>query len=334
MPFDPILFFSGWVVIIIVILDALWTTMGEGGGFITKGFTASLNKVLSKIKLIYSSHRLMSYAGIGTTILAVLLWIVLLMAGWMLIFSSNEYSVIDSLNYSYAGFYDRLYYVGYTMLTLGNGDFKPNGPLWQMITVIASLSGLFTITFSITYLVPVVQAFTDKRSLAVLLTHLGKSPQNILENTWNGEDFNDLYEKCDKIILNLAQLEQRHKTYPVLHYLHSINRKEVLSIGLARLDEAITILLFGVDNVKKGKLELIRKIISDLLHTLQDAFIHAADETPPLPDLKKINLPGVKIKSNDEFKERAKIAESHRRLLKAFVINERRNWDEVYNEKG
>lgn len=52
-----------------------------------------------------------------------------------------------------AGTVERLYFTGYTVFTLGNGDFRPGAGTWQLATVAATGTGLVLITLAITYAV-------------------------------------------------------------------------------------------------------------------------------------------------------------------------------------
>ena len=64
-------------------------------------------------------------------------------------------------------------FTGYTLSTLGNGDFKPGTSFWRIYTVIISLSGLSILTIAITYLVQVLTAEISKRRLSIYIATLG-----------------------------------------------------------------------------------------------------------------------------------------------------------------
>lgn len=55
-------------------------------------------------------------------------------------------AVRDAANGEPAGLVDRLYFTGYTVFTLGNGDFKPGSGIWQIATGAAAGTGLFLVT--------------------------------------------------------------------------------------------------------------------------------------------------------------------------------------------
>src|SRR4051812_15816628 len=80
----------------------------------------------------------------------VVVWACLLWAGWTVLFTADAHSLLQAHAGTPAGLVERIYFSGSTMFTLGNGDFTPQGRLWQLATSAATLSGLFLLTLSVT----------------------------------------------------------------------------------------------------------------------------------------------------------------------------------------
>lgn len=80
-------------------------------------------------------------------------WLLLLWAGWTLVFSASPEAVLQDPEGVPADGWARAYFAGFSVFTLGVGDYVPNGPVWQLLTVVAVVSGLALTTMAITYLV-------------------------------------------------------------------------------------------------------------------------------------------------------------------------------------
>ena len=328
-----VLFILGALLLLLVLADLLWTTMGTGGGPMTKRVTSLLWGGALRFHHRWQSHQLLSVTGVGVFLFAVMLWIVLTWAGWLLVFSSSTGAVVNAQTKVPADVWERVYFTGFTIFTLGTGDYQPVGRFWQVFTALASFSGLFVVTFSITYVLPVVQAATHKRQLAVYISSLGQSAQAILVHCWDGERFDALEQHLASITSDIAQLEQRHLTYPVLHYLHAKQRPEGLGLSLSALDEALTILECGVEpdvKPKEGILRPVRQVLTEFLETLSSIYIDAQDEAPAPPSLEPLRERGIPVVSDAAFDERVAELDKRRRLLAALVCNDGWSWDTTH----
>lgn len=327
---DIALVVLGVFVLGVTYLDVLWTTMGEGGGPITRRLTRVMWSGILKLARHRRKDLFLRWGGIAITLFAVVVWILFMWVGWTLVFSGGDETIVHSQSRLPARLWERVYFVGFTIFTLGVGDFVPKGGIWQVLTAVASLSGLFLVTFSITYLVPVVQAATSKRRLAVFIASIGLSAEEILINTWNGEDCNDLAQHLASVASELVMLQQRHLTYPVLHYLHSQSQPEAISLRVAALDEAVTLLQHGMRSrcgVSEIQLRLARQIITEFIATLEASYIGPAEDTPPPPSLDALRVAGMPVVDEAHFHRALSDLSYRRRLLLSFVENDGWAWD-------
>jgi hypothetical protein len=75
-----------------------------------------------------------------------------------------------------------------------------------------------TFTIAITYLVPINSAEIAKRKLSTYIAALGDSPQEILINGWNEENFKGLNNHFLELTdMNLTSGEN-NLSYPILYY--------------------------------------------------------------------------------------------------------------------
>lgn len=323
----------GVLVLVLAFVDVLRVTMGEGSGMLTRRITRWVWSALRYLHRRSKRLHVLSLAGTVILLLNVMIWVVLLWTGWMLVFSGAERTVVHEQTQSAAGFWERVYFTGFIIFTLGTGDYVPDGPLWQVLTAVASASGLFLVTLAISYLIPVIQAFTQKRRLAVQIASLGQTPTEILLNTYDGTGWQPLGEYLVGLTNELANLEQRHLSYPMLHYFHSRSPIESSALGVTALDEALTIVEHGtiesVQGLERGYLLPSRRMIANYLDTLETAFIEPASEAPPLPALGALRGCGMPIVEEAVFRARAGRLDGRRRLLRALVESDGWRWRQV-----
>ncbi len=142
---------------------------------------------------------------------------------------------VESSSGQVAGAVGRLYFTGYTIFTLGNGDFQPLGPVWQLATVAMTGTGLILVTLSITYLVPMATAAASQRQLSTYIFSLGETPEDIVVRGWTGEGFDPLQSHLTTLAPMLHAAGQSHLTYPVLHFLHPTNPHSVIPNAISNL---------------------------------------------------------------------------------------------------
>ena len=228
---------------------------------------------------------------------------------------------------------ERVYFVGYTIFTLGLGDYKPAGPVYEIATALAAGSGFLLFGLALAYLVPVVSAATAKRQLAVCVWVLGKDPGDIIIRAWNGADSTALAPHLVSLIPMLAGLGESHLTYPVLHYFHSTKRSSSAAASVAALDEALTILECGLQqgcSLDVPSLGAAREAITEFLNTLAPALIYPAADSPPTPSLQPLRDLGLPAVEDDLFEASLSAVAERRRMLLALVRNEGWDWEAVW----
>ncbi|CAI6235327.1 hypothetical protein NRS6120_03690 [Bacillus subtilis] len=205
---------AGLLLLTAGMIDFLWTTLWleSGAGPITRCLSAWLWKGCRKISGDHA--KVLSMAGPLLLCLTLVIWISLFWGGWVLIYSSDSHSLMETQSKEPASWSDRIYFSGYVMFTLGDGDLAPNGGLWKLVTIIETAQGLLTITFSVTYLISVLSAVNQKHSFAQSVLSLGHDGTEIIHNAWNGKDFHDIDFLLAAASSELGKLTAQHNAFP------------------------------------------------------------------------------------------------------------------------
>jgi hypothetical protein len=309
----------GIVIIGFTLIDIIWTTLWVNGrvGPLTGPVSRNLWQFIRYISNANSFW--MSLTGPLILVITLLMWIGLLWVGWTLIFSADPTSISDTLHGGQINWVERFYFIGYSLFTLGNGNYAPKEGIWQIISVLVSGVGMLFLTFGVSYILNIINAVVQQRSFATDITGIANSPEELLENGWNGEDFSRLNRLFISISNNLSSLTQQHKAYPLLFYYHSIDTEEAMANGMAILDETITILRYGIDreiDVNPIFIRSIRASITSYIKNAETVYnISMHEEGLPHPNLEKIEEMGVPMVDNEEYTMRVEELEERRRLL-------------------
>lgn len=258
-----------------------------------------------------------SITGVVITMGIVAIWIVLAMAGWYLVYSADPSALVSSSTGEPADAWARFYAVGYTLSTLGLGDYVPSGAPWQVVTVGASGYGFGMATLVITYLAGVAAAVTAKRQLARTIRGLGRSPQEIVRRAWDGQHFRVLQEHLLQIVPNLNGVAEQHRAYPLISYFRSSEREAADVPAVALLHDTLAILSAADDEHRMPELATAPayEAIDAYLAALpgSDADPEQLD-APPWPDVERLRDDGVPVSPFDELDESEDALRRRRRL--------------------
>lgn len=322
---------GGLLVVVLAMFEALRTTLAVGN--VAGPVTGWVNHGLWTLALRTRSRRVLQAAGVPLTLNALVIWLALLWVGWTLLFSADAGAVVSAGSGVAAGFWERAYFTGNTLFTLGSGELLPNGVGWQLMTVVATINGLFVITLGITYLVPVAQAATERRRMAAVIDSLGARPDDVVIDAWDEGRYGALRHYLMTMAPDVALLAQRHLAYPVLHYFHSGHVHTAAAPMIARLDEIVTLLRCALREPDRPDPYVTRPLheaLTQFLDTLGSAFVDAAPVGPPLPPLDRIRAAGLPTVSDEEFATALQRHDQRRRLLLALVHNDGWAWGDVW----
>lgn len=114
-----------------------------------------------------NSKKPLKLIGVFILLCTLILWLLLLWIGLCMMLMSEERSIVTSTKEETADVLDKVYYSGYVLSTMGNGDFKPADQFWQIVTSLFSFAGFVFITTTISYFVSVSSAIINKRTLSL-----------------------------------------------------------------------------------------------------------------------------------------------------------------------
>ena len=216
----------GALIVLLVLGDVVKTTLSVRGSGLASGWLARSTWSLAlRLHRRWPAHGALAYVGTVILLIIISFWTFSLWLGWTLFFMLDKNAVMASSSGAATGFLERAYFVGYTLITLGNGGYRPQAGFWQMMTLLAATLGFFVITLSITFLLSVLPAVVGKRQLASYIASLGLSPAAILLNAWDGDGCDALTQHLSTLNDALGKVGQQHLAFPVLHYFHSPERR-------------------------------------------------------------------------------------------------------------
>lgn len=317
---ESIYLIGGVILLLMVIYDFFYTTLsGSGAGFITKLFAALTHKFNQLLGRIFG-REFFNYSGllVNLTILAV--WVFMAWVGLYLVYSSNPEAIVSSEG-KVANNWERLYQTGYTLSTLGVGDFKPTTPFFQILTSFFSFFGFIFFTSSMTYLISVASALVHKRTLIRFIKNLGETPHDIadslkmLNTSYRHLQILSLQEMVDKLFVN-------HKAYPVLHYFNNSDVEGAVSVNICRLDEAVTIFLTSDDEEHSQKeIYLLRNSLTNFFNLINNSY----SQTHP----KKVGSAAALKLSYQKSRLKNLKLEDRRKIMKGFLKSENLSWENL-----
>jgi hypothetical protein len=275
----------------------------------------------------------------GGTILVLVnlfVWILLTWLGWALIFSISPDSILRTENLMPATLWEKIYFLGFTIITLGVGDYQPGGDIWRILTIVASFNGFILLTLAITYLISIVTSVISKRGLAGYISSLGESPEDIVIRSYQNGDFNNLIPHFNALTPLIMNITQQHLAYPVLHSFHSSQPQTSFVISLAALDEAITILEHGVPKdleLPSTTLYTLRRAITMFISSQNQMVSLNSIKAPPFPDLQQLKDSGILVVDKNDFKDKLNNLNKRRELLYGLVHRDGWNWEEVISSR-
>jgi hypothetical protein len=315
-----LVFLLGAVFVVLAIVDILWTVfwVDGGAGPVASRIARGQWRVFSRL-VGHERHAFLSLSGVLTIVSTLFSWVFLLWMGWVIAFSSDPSSLTSTSTTGVPTVVDRVYFVAYSLFTMGNGDFTPTGRLWKIMTSLLTGTGLLLITLLVTYSISVLSAAVMKRSVASEIMGLGRTPEDFLLSCWNGKDFKGCEIRIAQLAEELSKQAEQHLAYPVLAYNHAKSETRSLPMAVAVFDEALMILLFGIPAELSPSLPVLvsgRSSVSAFLSSLPSASEAVAAIDPPLPTFDKLHSVG--IPAIDRLKLNAHVSaslERRRRLL-------------------
>lgn len=320
----------GLLLVALSFVDAVVTTISvsAGAGPLTTRVSRVVWAVVQRTSRGTRPSLLRRRSGVLVVLATLLLWVLLQLAGWLLVFSSSPTAVVDATTSSPAAVGERLYYVGFVVFTLGVGDFVAGGPVWQLFTVLATFLGLFLVTLAVTYFLSVVSAAVQRQALASTVSSLGRTAEHVVVVGWEGDAFSAAFvQHLVQLSAQVSTLAEQHLAYPVLHFFVGSERTTVAPLAVARLDDAILLLEHGVAPSARPPVSATRPVRLSIDRYLSSVTAPQAKdaEAPPTPSLHELAAYGVPVVEPAEFAEVVAARADRRTELASLVLSQ--GWD-------
>lgn len=334
-----LLLIVGFTIVAVALYDILITVLSpNGSGFLTGRLSHYIWRSALFLSGKNGKSKILAVLGVFLVLFIVLNWVMVIWLANTLIIYSHDNAILNENGSGYVtDFVSKFYFVGYVLSAMGNGDYLPATSWWKIYTSCLSFTGVIFISLAVSYLIPIIQAVTHKRSFALRVSTLGRSPQEVLVRNYKNDQFKYLINQLYQLKSELIDLAQEHLAYPVIHYFHSTKQYESTSLSIAILDETISILTCVMDKETResefgAMLEDLQTSMTYLLNTLKSGYIDPYDDDPSVPDLNYFHQHNIPKHVNiSEIRGYFQTQKERRKLLLAYVQNDSWTWDDVTN---
>ncbi|MEP4445054.1 MAG: ion channel, partial [Hyphomicrobiales bacterium] len=214
----------GITILVVIAYDFFYTTLSfNGAGYLSRLTSRFLSALFLFLNRYIPRRNALRYSGVTHILFLLGMWIGLLWIGFFLLLVSDPRSVVEAGTGSAASVLTKLYVSGYTLSTLGVGDYIPGSEGWQIIMAAFSFAGFIFITTAMTYLMSLTTAVIHKRNLSLFIANMGDTPEEILINLYSCEEehFIMLPDFSIKLREMINKHNQNHYAHPAVHYFYS-----------------------------------------------------------------------------------------------------------------
>lgn len=322
-----LLWVPGTLILLAVLADLLVTSLKSGEGRLTRMIHRPLYGLMQGLARLGRPRHVLAWTPAVLVMGSILTWILLTWAAWVMIFWSVPGWVVGSDEGTQAQLGAVVYFVGFTISTLGLGELRPEGLVPRVLTALSALDGFFLVTFSITFLTPLAQAHSARRELALRIHRAGATAQEIVRSGWQ-EHPGGLEGLFHELASDLVQVDAQHRTAPYLHRFHDRYAHEDLHLLLPALGEALLITEHALTGPRLRGLSTLRASVVGMLESFAEVHDNGPP-VPPLPDLTRLRELGLPLRGNEDFAARMAAETDLRRDLHAMVRQAGWTWDRV-----
>ncbi|WP_236830587.1 potassium channel family protein [Blastococcus sp. KM273128] len=278
----------GLAIVAFAVVDEVRTTLAvaSGPGPLTRLITGVVWR-LARRPAVADSAPVRTVGGPGVIVIGLTVgaWFALLWLGWSLVFLGDEQAVVGSSSGAAASIWERFYFAGYSVATLGNGGFQPAGAGFQLATMAAALSGMLLITLGVSYLTSVISAVVVKRSFASQITGLGRTGAEVAAGLATPGSVVPAVVPLSSLSSTLTTLGQQHRAYPLLHDYRPRSAELGTAPSVAVLLDATLLLSAAADPDDRLPAGLRRSVESAAQQYVEHAPATGGEHAGPAPAL-------------------------------------------------
>ncbi|WP_404384370.1 ion channel [Caenispirillum salinarum] len=315
-------FVIGVVLVLVVNVDFMWTTVSMGGaGLIANGGARASGRLLSRTmkgKLVHA---------VGPLVLTILFtwWIGGLWLGWTLVFNAEPGAVVASQSGEAADVWEVAYFAGFSLSTLGVGDFVAAKDGWRLVAILAALNGLSLITLGITYIVSILQTLVQQHAVAREIQTYGRTADELVLWGWTGSDFSRLSQALGSMPQSLLSMEAKEHAFPIAWEYLPGDRRAAIGCSVALLEDALTLIACtrGGDSLLATDLRPVDRALDQYVRNTTG---HRAT-APPLKGLEAMEAAGIPLKEAAAREAAIRERAERRDLAVAFALNRHQSPD-------
>ncbi|MGY1849408.1 MULTISPECIES: ion channel [unclassified Blastococcus] len=278
----------GLAIVAFAVVDEARTTLAvaSGPGPLTRLITDAVWR-LARRPAVAEAAPVRFVGGPGVVLVAATLgaWFSLLWLGWSLVFLGDEDAVVGASSGAPASVWERFYFAGYNVATLGNGGYQPAGAGFQLATMAAALSGMLLITLGVSYLTSVISAVVGKRSFASQITGFGNTGTEMATGLVAAGTALPAVVPLSSLSATLATLGQQHRAYPLLHAYRPRTPELGTAPAVAVLLDATLVLSSAADPAGRLPAGLRRSVVSSVQQYVDHAPATGSERTRTAPPL-------------------------------------------------
>lgn len=228
-------------------------------------------------------ERLLGTYAPAMVIAVLMVWVVLLAAGYALVL----WAIREQMQPPLPSFGTALYFSGVSLLTLGFGDIVPHAALARAVILAEAGTGLGTVALVISMLFSLYGSFMRREMLVITLDASAGAPPSgvVLLETARKLRMPELLDQTfNEWRLWSAELLDSHLAYPQLNYFRSSHDNESWVSALGAVLDASTLLVSTIEGEPRGPAWLLYKVgvhlVEDLSHFLDLPHDHDAGIEP------------------------------------------------------
>ncbi|MGY2085210.1 hypothetical protein [Blastococcus sp. SYSU DS0539] len=283
----------GLAIVVFAVVDEVRTTLAvaSGPGPLTRRITDAVWR-LARRPAVAEAAPVRFVGGPGVIVIAVTVgaWFSLLWLGWALVFLGGDDAVVGASSGASATVWERFYFAGYNIVTLGNGGYQPSGAGSQLATLGAALTGMLLITLGVSYLTSVISAVVGKRSFASEITGFGSTGAEVAAGLAVPGTAVPAVVALSSLSSTLSTLAQQHRAYPLLHAYRPRAAELGTAPAVAVLLDATLVLSSSADPADRLPAGLRRSIVSAVQQYVTHAPTTGGESAPEAPTLEPAEI--------------------------------------------
>ena len=317
------------VLLLFVLWDAFVTVFStNGAGPLTTLWTQGIWRGLLAIHHRRSIHRVLAVTGPTMLLTVILIWYFLIGLAWLLLFATAAETVVATSTRVPTDVWQKAYFVGTTISSLGYGDFVPSGLPWTLLANLAALSATVVLTTALSYVLAVLAAAIERKQLAAGIFSIGTDASEFACRAWGGESKNELNDHLLRLSTAIDAHAHKYLSYPILQFFHSSNPCKSPTRALLVFSDALFLMTHGVTpelRPPSSVLHVVGNSISNYAELTNSGWLRTGQVDEPIPaDLTRQTLRDIGLDSVSEAEFQAALEDylPRRRQLLALCHND------------